>query len=276
MKTKFLFFAFFLATGVVLAGCNQKKQYRPDAKIVSALNTKYPKAERIEWKQKHNYQVAEFHTNGMESEAWFDNNGKWLMTETDVKYNNLPVAIRNSFDKSMYSGWKKDDIDKIERAGMAPVYIIEVEKEGNDTDLYYTENGMLVKVLDDAKRYHRDGYMPISPIIKDKIALKYPDATIVETDDERGRLHVDVIDNGKSKEIVFHNNDWASTSWKINKAEVPSAVNNALRESEYTNYRVDDIYFYETPDSSYYLFELEQGNKDVHLAIDPTGKVIRK
>ena len=51
------------------------------------------------------------------------------MTESNLRYSSLPQAIREQFEKSVYSTWKKDDIDKIERAGMEAVYIIELEKE---------------------------------------------------------------------------------------------------------------------------------------------------
>lgn len=141
MKTRLLLFLLLSISGLAIASCKQQKQYRPDAKIVTAFNNRYPQANRIEWEQKQGFYVAEFYQNGIEQEAWFDHTGKWVMTESDLKYSSLPQAIRTQFEKSAYSRWKKDDIDKIERAGMAPVYIIEIEKEGQDTDLYYTKNG---------------------------------------------------------------------------------------------------------------------------------------
>jgi len=274
MKTKILLFAIFLATGIVLEGCNTKKQYRPDAKIVNALNSKYPKADKIEWKQKDGYYVADFHQNGVESEAWFDATGKWMMTESDLKYNALPQAIRNHFEKSIYNNWKKEDINKIERVGMPPVYIIEVEKEGQDTDLYYTENGTLVKTIDDVKKGEHSGYVPVSAVIRDKVIQKYPDATIIETDSKNGKYEIDILDNGKSKELIFHGNNWVSTSWEVSKAEVPSIVMDAFRKSDYGKYRIDDIHFYETPDRSYYYFDLEHGDTEVHFSIDPSGNIL--
>ena len=118
MRIRFLLMVFLLASGIVMASCNNKQSYRPDAKIVNAFNTKYPKASKIEWKEKKGYYVAKFYDNNTETEAWFDNAGKWVMTESDIRYNALPQAIRNDFERSMYKNWKRDDIDKIERAGM--------------------------------------------------------------------------------------------------------------------------------------------------------------
>lgn len=276
MKTKHLFFAFFLVTAIIWAGCNNKKQYRPASGIVNAFNNKYPKAERIDWEQNHDYYVAKFHENNMDQKAWFDQAGKWMMTETDYRYNNLPQAIRNHFDKSIYNNWKKEDIEKIERVGMQPVYIIEVQKEGQETDLYYSENGRLVKTQHDVKKDNNFNYMPVSVAVRDKIKQKYPDATIIETDNENGKQEIDILDNGKSKEVILHNGNWVSTSWEVSKAEVPSVVMDAFRKSEYNKYRIDEIHFYETPDRSYYHFDLEQGDSDANLYIDPSGNIVNK
>lgn len=275
MKTSVFILMLFGIAGLIMTGCNNNKQYRPDAKIVSAMNARYPKATKMEWKQKHGYQVAEYYDNGVESEAWFDNNGKWLMTESDLKYSALPAAVRNSFERSMYAGWKKDDIDKIERDGMPAVYIIETEKEGDDTDLYFTANGNLVKVVSDAGRDHMRDYMPLMPVIQNQVRQKYPDAAIIETADRHGKLYVDIVDNGRPKELVFNDNRWVSTSWKVDKADVPSAVMTALRGSEYNNYEVKDIVFNESGANSYYRFYLEQGNHNKELDIDPAGQIVK-
>lgn len=265
-----------LGTGIVLTGCNQKKQYRPDTKIVNAFNSKYPKAERVEWEQKHDYYVAEYHDNNMESEAWFDQAGKWMMTETNMKYNQLPQAIRTHFEQSSYSNWKKDDVDKIERVGMQPVYIIEIEKEGQDTDLYYNANGQLVKTVNDVKRNDNYNYLPIPAVLSNKIKEKYPDATIIESENKNRKTEIDILQNGKSKEVIFNGNDWEATSWEVRKSEVPSVVMEAFRKSEYGKYRIDDIYFYETTSENYYLFDLEQGDTDVHITIDLNGKIQKR
>lgn len=275
MKTKLLLFVLLLFTGMIIVSCNQKNRHRPDAAVVSAFNNKFPQAKQIDWDPKHGYEVAEFNDNGVRNEAWFDSKGKWLMTESDLKYSALPQAIRNHFEKSTYQNWKKDGIEKIERKGMAPVYIIELEKENQDTYLYYTAEGRLIKTLDHANRHNDGKFMPLNPVIQDKIARKYPDATVIETDTERGKLEIDILDNGKSKEMIFNGENWVSTSWKVNKSEVPSAVMDAFRDSEYGKYRIDDIYFYETPDNSYYFFELEQGNKEVKFSVKPDGTIIK-
>ena len=275
MKTRLILFILLFISGFAIAGCKQQNQYRPDAKIVAAFNNKYPQADKVEWEQKQGYYVAEVREDGIEHEAWFDGTGKWVMTESNLRYSSLPQAIREQFEKSVYSTWKKDDIDKIERAGMEAVYIIELEKEGLDTDLYYVGNGNLIKTVNEVSKEKRSSYMPVASDIQIWIKQKYPDATIIEMDNEKGKLEVDILDGGKAKELIFQGNDWLSTSWEVSKAEVPSVVMETFRHSNFGKYRIDDIHFYETPNNSYYYFDLEQGNSEVHLSIDPTGNILQ-
>lgn len=235
MKTRLILFILLFISGFAIAGCKQQNQYRPDAKIVAAFNNKYPQADKVEWEQKQGYYVAEFREDGIEHEAWFDGTGKWVMTESNLRYSSLPQAIREQFEKSVYSTWKKDDIDKIERAGMEAVYIIELEKEGLDTDLYYVGNGNLIKTVNEVSKEKRSSYMPVASDIQTWIKQKYLDATIIEMDNEKGKLEVDILDGGKAKELIFQGNDWLSTSWEVSKAEVPSVVMETFRHSNFGN-----------------------------------------
>ena len=118
MKTRLILFILLFISGFAIAGCKQQNQYRPDAKIVAAFNNKYPQSDKVEWEQKQGYYVAEFREDGIEHEAWFDGTGKWVMTESNLRYSSLPQAIREQFEKSVYSTWKKDDIDKIRGLGL--------------------------------------------------------------------------------------------------------------------------------------------------------------
>ena len=118
MKTRLILFILLFISGFAIAGCKQQNQYRPDAKIVAAFNNKYPQSDKVEWEQKQGYYVAEFREDGIEHEAWFDGTSKWVMTESNLRYSSLPQAIREQFEKSVYSTWKKDDIDKIRGLGL--------------------------------------------------------------------------------------------------------------------------------------------------------------
>ena len=40
------------------------------------------------------YVKAEFYTGSYEAEAWFDPQGNWMLTETDLPYNALPQTVK--------------------------------------------------------------------------------------------------------------------------------------------------------------------------------------
>ena len=108
MKTTLVTALILFTTTFAFSSCKDSS-YTPPKNVVSAFKAKYPSAKRVEWEVKNTYQVAEFHIDFTEAEAWFDNNGQWVMTESDVKYSSLPVVIRNSFESGEYGRWEVED-----------------------------------------------------------------------------------------------------------------------------------------------------------------------
>lgn len=68
-----------------------------------------------------------------------------IQTESDIPFESLPEAVKTSFNASEYARWRKEDVDKVERADMETIYVIEVEQGNQEMDLYYTEDGNLFK-----------------------------------------------------------------------------------------------------------------------------------
>lgn len=115
--------------------------------VQNNFQSKFPGVNTVEWERKKNYYVADFWQSGMEVEAWFDDTAVWKMTEYDlgIQVSNLPLAIQNAFMSGQYAMWQVDDIDKYERTDRT-FYLIEVETNGQkDRDLYYGEDGTLLK-----------------------------------------------------------------------------------------------------------------------------------
>ena len=129
--------------------------------VKNALKTRYPSADHISWEMKNGYIVADFKApapqnpsgKDVEYSAWFDRNGTWYMTETDIPFALLPDAIKATFQQSEYARWIIDDVDMIEREKLETVYVIEVEgfDAGRETEvgLYYSTDGILIKKIID-------------------------------------------------------------------------------------------------------------------------------
>lgn len=279
MKTRLSILLLLTCYLTSFAGCsnNDHKGAVPDQAILQAFNTKYPQAKKVEWETKVDYKVADFYIGSNEMEAWFDSKGNWVMTETDLTYPELPAAVRTSFESSTYANWKKEDIDKLERANTATLYIVEVEQGKQEANLYYAENGSLVKVVNDTDNDDTNNYQPIqlSKEIQGFLDQKYPGATLLDIDKEKFGTEIDILDKNIHKEVKFDLSDaWISTEWEIHAKDVPVAIMDALATSQYNQYRIDDIDAIEKPAGMFYVFELEQDNNEVKITFNAEGQVV--
>ena len=247
----------------------------PDA-VTRAFSDKYTGVSRVEWdREKGGYLVAEFWKDGKEHEAWFDANGEWFMTEVDYGRNltSLPQAVQEGYNSTTYAqtDWMVDDIDEIQRKGYDTFYIIEVEKRGErDTDLYFDLNGTLFReVQDGGGGSHGDLVNNQIPAeIQSFIDAEYPGARVVDFDRERSGYEVDIIHDGKSKELWFDTQyNWVQTSTDVTRS-IPENIRAAVK-AQYPNKRIDDCDYVETASGeAYYLVDLDNYEMDLKVTLD--------
>lgn len=274
MKTKLSVLALAMCGMLAFTSCDDDdNNYLPDQTITKAFDEKYPDAGKVEWETKGGYEVAEFHVSGNETEAWFDNKGNWVMTKTEINFGLLPEAVRKSLKSSEYKDWKSTDFDKLERSNAATVYVIEVEQGEQEFDLYYTEDGILLKAVPDDDN---DNFQPtvVPQAITDAINEMYPGATVLEFDSEKTGFEVDILHNNIYKDVYFNTgNEWLYTEWDIKEVNLPAIIMNAYKASDYKDYRIDDIDVIENPTGISYVLELEKGNDEVKMTISSEGKI---
>lgn len=285
MKLKFYTLLLALSAAWSLYSCdnNDDESITVPVELQNAFSSKYPNAANVKWESKSGYYIADFY-DGYEASAWFTQDGKWKMTETDIPYDALPQAVKTSFEASEYKSWKIDDVDKLEREGFETVYVIEVENQNQEMDLYYSVNGELIKSVVDTDN-DKDEYLPVqlTDVMKNLINERYPNAKIMEVDVENDRndwdygyTEVDIIHNGISKDVLFdQSGNWYSTSWEVRKNELPDTVNNTI-DNQYGEYLFDDAKYIEKADDTvYYRIELERGENELTVNIDINGNVIQ-
>ena len=238
---------------------------------------------------KNGYTVAKFNRLATRSASleydysvWFNGIGTWCMTESEVTYEALPEAVKTAFEASEYAAWKIDDIDKLERAGMATFYVIEAEtKSGNiekEADIYFSETGAVIKVvLDVDDDYDYEDYLPadVQAVLKSFISQKYPGAVIMDTEYDDGEIEVEIVHEWRGKDVYFSkDNVWLRTEWDVRKSELPAAVMNQLNVS-YPSWEIDDAEYVETPSGAWFVIELEKGEAEVDVKIAEDGTIIR-
>lgn len=268
---------FWLAGLFILTACNDDDQTTPNEAVVQAFHARYPTASKVEWDTKNSYLTVDFIDNQLANTAWFDQAGQWYMTETELnRLELLPAKVQAAFQAGIYAAWQTDDIDRLERQDNETIYMIEVKQGKEEYDLYYSEDGILIKAIPDDDNDDYEGFLPAPApsAITELIDSKYPGARIIDMEQERGMTEVDIIHENRSKEVVFNSgNEWLNTHYDVLKNEVETTVIEALNRSEYSSYFINDIEKYETPAGDYYLFELEKGETEVDIRIDTAGNL---
>ncbi|MBR5853975.1 MAG: PepSY-like domain-containing protein [Alistipes sp.] len=150
-----LMFAIMAVVALTVVGCNH---YDAPTSIRNAFSTEYPTAVDVEWKSKRGYAVAEFYLPGQgECEAWYTKAGAWVMTAYDMRYSDLPAAVRNAFESEYGAETPVDDVERLERNNNDTIYFIEatIVVNGFLTDIYldYSADGTLLRTTIDVEDY---------------------------------------------------------------------------------------------------------------------------
>src|SRR5690606_38414188 len=123
-----LIFIFFIGMmGCVLAQAPEN--------VKKAFYEKYPNAEEVSWGMDRNaLREAHFTLNGIKYRADFTLDGKWVETETNVDWEDLPEPVQNSFEEQ---DKKKDviEIELVDHFEKGAFYDIEYKTGGGKMDI---------------------------------------------------------------------------------------------------------------------------------------------
>lgn len=276
MKVKLTTFVLILCS-LLITGCNKDDDnHTPNINVISKFDTMYPDATNVSWDTKAGYHIAEFTNGSFKTEAWYDDSGNWIATETELTLKALPIPVQSSFGSSQYATWKIDDVSMLERdLAPEPVYIIEVEKGDVDIKLHYAKEGTLIKeTIGD----NNNGFEPVTiPLaIKEYINTNYTGAVILDYDREKTGFEVDILYNNMYIEVQFDTNDnWVNSSWPTTLGLLPQMIQDAFVTSQYAGYEIDEIRQVQKPAGIFYEFELEQANGvDLIITFNAQGQII--
>lgn len=114
------------------------------------------------------------------------------------------------------------------------------------------------------------------PEVVEALMIRYPAARVLDVDYGQGMAEIEILDGSARREVWYTiDGTWHRTETNLRTSDLPSAVSSAWKGSAYGNYRIDEVELIETPEGSYYRFDLElSGKPDVILKIDSGGVVI--
>ena len=115
----------------------------------------------------------------------------------------------------------------------------------------------------------------VTDTIKEFINTNYPGARIVDAEYDDGLLKIEISHQWKEKNVYFSKQDqWQYTKWEVRSFDLPKAVKDAIKKSEFSRFRIDDVDYIQMSSCDYYRIELERGDYDVKLSITPDGKIL--
>ncbi len=171
--------------------------------VVISFNQQFPNATNVKWIEKKDYYVTTFNLKSNKSradvinpthEAWYTQEGKCNMSEQDISVEDLKLQyakVWDAFNNTSYAkdGYVIDDIDllkhNLSETGVAElIFKIEVVKDKVEYDLYFTENGLLVREVLDEDDDDDDENLPCPEVLIKFISQNYKDAVIVDFEEE--------------------------------------------------------------------------------------------
>ena len=113
-----------------------------DPTVSSAFFKKYPSASEVKWSRVGKTILITFSSGNDFSDAFFDEKGNWLRTETAVLADQLPQAVRDGLKNGEFSSWEKGSTFRVDLPGGLSNYKVFVySKEWNELELNFDQNG---------------------------------------------------------------------------------------------------------------------------------------
>ena len=146
MRRYFIAMLALILVSAAFVSCDKFEDGRPAGSVLSEFERMYPDAKDVEWEPDMlNWKVSfELGTppDVTEHEAWYDRDGKWLRTESDILQNALPQVIKDALAASEYASaiLSAGDIEYVETPE-GNYYQLEVKYNGAEVKLKVTEDG---------------------------------------------------------------------------------------------------------------------------------------
>lgn len=116
------------------------------APVTTAFQQKYPAATNVTWEDRVSNFQAKFIQDNVMYEARFDKKGTWQETEMNMRFDDLPEAIKSAFRSSKFSDYTIRTVAHIERNNGAREYRLFIRDNVVQRKyLYYSEDGKLLR-----------------------------------------------------------------------------------------------------------------------------------
>lgn len=139
-----------ILSAVMLLGaavsCEKYEDGKPVKDVRAEFAKMYPDAWDVEWEYKGTLWEVSFETgtrpNGTDRQAWYDMDGNWVQTITEVFISSVPQDIREYLQTSEFASGQfvDDDADYIEKPD-GNLYRFDIRLDGKEIEVDVTEDG---------------------------------------------------------------------------------------------------------------------------------------
>ena len=115
--------------------------------VQDSLKALYPTVETVGWSTDQDYYVAGFRYDGFDMKVWFDNQGHWVMKQTDWQVmDEVPDAVYHTFTFGPYSTDEVLDVTLVEFPKQQAQVVVHIGIDNADTEyqLFYLMDGELI------------------------------------------------------------------------------------------------------------------------------------
>ena len=129
-----------------VASCEKYEDGKPVKDVRAEFARMYPDAWDVEWEYKGTIWEVSFETgtrpNGTDRQAWYDMDGNWVQTVTDVFIVSVPQNIKDYLKASEFASGQfvDDDADYIEKPD-GNFYRFDIRFDGKEIEVDVTEDG---------------------------------------------------------------------------------------------------------------------------------------
>lgn len=111
--------------------------------IQEQFKSKFPAAKNVIWESEANGYEGSFKENGKETAVLFSEEGKWMMTETEIAVSEAPANVSSAV-YSDFNGYKIAEANKVDHYTYGKCFKMEITNSKKMLDVYYSKDGTLL------------------------------------------------------------------------------------------------------------------------------------
>ena len=137
-------FLFFTATAAFSSAQKLTMDKVPPA-AANSFKVKFPNGSQPGWiKMGAEVYEVQFFNGKKRQSALFDNNGKWLQTQSEANYGAVPGKVQRAFETE-FEGYQVQEVYETETHDKGLIYEITAFKGAKNFMAFYSANGELLK-----------------------------------------------------------------------------------------------------------------------------------